>query len=68
MKTTEQIINELPSSTTNNSRQIVRDLMRKFDKQPSEMLAHRIENMTGISADFLDSDWGTGERGSHFNE
>jgi hypothetical protein len=54
----EQLIQNLPSSRINNSREIVRSKVAKFNKQPSESRAMEIESLIGASFDFSDSDWG----------
>jgi len=64
----EEILKQFPSSSTNNSREIVRKNLDKLRKNPSERQAQKVEALTGVAVDFSDNDWGNGERGSGFND
>lgn len=63
IKSTNQILNDLPSSATNNSRSIVRKAMERYDKCPSDMAKQAVNNLIGIEADHTDNDWGNGPAG-----
>lgn len=56
--TIEQALAKLPSSRINNSRSIVRKKIERFDKFPSEMRQREIEDITGLTGDFLEKDHG----------
>lgn len=53
----EQLIQNLPPATQNNSRSIVRNKINKFNKYPSESRAMEIESLIGASFDFSDKDF-----------
>ena len=57
------ILQHLPPASQNNSREIVRRLLDKFNKQPSESLAQKIESMSGLSCDWSDRDHDFMQRG-----
>lgn len=54
--TLNDILNKLPSSAVNNSRDIVRRRLESFNKSKSESKAMAIEAMTGEGFDFKDED------------
>ena len=48
----EKFISELPPSTINNSRSIIRNKLESYNKYPSESKAQEVEHLTGICADY----------------
>lgn len=52
----KNILDKMPPSWQNNSRDIVKRKMESFKKSPSESKAMSIEQMTGESYDFKDED------------
>ena len=58
------LLKNLPSNSINNSREIIGNLLNRFNKQPSEFLAQQIEVLSGLSYDFSENDHGNGQRGS----
>lgn len=63
----KQALEQFPPSSVNNSRQIAREAIQHAQKRPSERAYNKAEWLTGLSADHLDSDWGTGPRGGENN-
>ena len=58
------LLKNLPPASQNNSREIIGNLLKKFNKQPSEFLAQQIEALSGLTYDFSENDWGNGQRGN----
>lgn len=50
------ITSKLPPASQNNARGIVRALLDRFHKKPSEILAQKIEALTGEYADYSEKD------------
>ena len=59
------LLKNIPISSQNNSREIIGNLLKRFNKQPSEFLAQQIETLSGLTYDFSESDYGNGQRGSN---
>lgn len=57
-----EALNQFPLSQ-GNSRAIAREAITHAQRRPSERAYNKAERLTGLSADFADSDWGTGQRG-----
>ena len=57
------LLSKLSPSSQNNAREIIRKYIDKFNKQPSEWLAQKIEALSGLTYDFSD-DYRNGQRGS----
>lgn len=58
----ESILKQFDPPTLNNSREIVKSLLLRFKRNPSEMLAQKLEAY-GIAVDFLDGDLEASPRG-----
>lgn len=56
-KAEKELKKRYPSSRINNSRKIVRKLLEKMDKFPSEYLAQKLEDL-GFTCDWSDKDYG----------
>ena len=55
-------LSQLPPASMNNSREIIRQLLERFKKHPSERLAQKIERLSGLTCDWSDADYGEGPR------
>lgn len=51
------ILKKFPSSSVNNSREIIREKLKRMLKYPSEINAQQLENL-GIDTDFSVRDYG----------
>lgn len=58
----KDILNNLPPSSVNNSREIVRKKLQRMKEYPSETLAQSIENLAGIDCDYSNADNGEGPK------
>ncbi len=43
-------------------KEIIRPIIKEFQANPSEMMAQKVERLSGLEADFSDSDWGNGPK------
>lgn len=53
MDQVQELLNSLPPSSVNNSREIVMEAVRAFEKNPSDRTRHRLEDL-GLSVDHDD--------------
>lgn len=53
----DEILKKFPPSSQNNARQIIREKLAKFKKNPSEARAQELESF-GITVDWSDADHG----------
>jgi hypothetical protein len=60
-------LKEFPGPSVNNSRAIIRNLYKRFNDHPSEMLQQKIERIVGYDCDWTDADAGEGPRGGDNN-